>query len=129
MQYKEYKEYKKYNDKEPINVGDLVSLIPETNQVTRSKNKHYKSKDRFVVGICKSITSNKVTVVSEGIIDVNVEGIICIGDRLTTSETAGKARAIRNDNDNIRIFDIRPIGKVIGLYNDYSIAKVLLGIE
>lgn len=125
----QYKEYKKYNDREPIAVGDLVSLIPETNQVTRSKNKHYKNKDKFVVGVCKSLTSDKVIVVSEGIIDVNVEGIICIGDRLTTSEIAGKARAIRNDNDDIRIFDIRPIGKVIGLYNDYSIAKVLLGIE
>ena len=123
------KTYNKQNEFEKFKVGDLVSFIPNTSLVTKSITRHYKHQDKLVVGVCIADNKDTVDVVDEGIVDVNVTGIICIGDRLTTSSISGKARAIRNDNDEIRVFDIRPIGKVIGLYNDYSVAKVLLGIE
>lgn len=123
------KTYNKQNEFEKFKVGDLVSFIPNTSLVTKSITRHYKHQDKLVVGVCIADNKDTVDVVSEGIVDVNVTGIICIGDRLTTSSISGKARAIKNDNDEIRVFDIRPIGKVVGLYNDYSVAKVLLGIE
>ena len=123
------KAYYKQNKYEKFAVGDLVSFFPDTSLVVRSITRHYKHQDKLVLGICVADNGKTVDVIDEGIIDVNVTGIICIGDRLTTSKQAGKAKAIRNDNDEIRVFDIRPIGKVIGLYNDYSVAKVLLGIE
>ena len=123
------KTYNKQNEFEKFKVGDLVSFIPNTSLVTKSITRHYKHQDKLVVGVCIADNKDTVDVVSEGIVDVNVTGIICIGDRLTTSSISGKARAIKNDNDEIRVFDIRPIGKVVGLYNDYTVAKVLLGIE
>lgn len=79
-------------------------------------------------GICIKIENNLIYVSNRGIYDVNTEGIICIGDKLTTSEIPGKARAIRYDQDE-RQFNIRSIGKVIELYNVYNKAKVLLDIE
>lgn len=121
--------YTKYDIDEEFNVGDLVSIIPETSLVTKSCTKWYKHQDKLVVGICVSSTDKTVDVIKRGMVDVNVVGLICIGDELTTSETAGKARAIKYFNDEKRIFDIRNIGKVVGLYNDYSKAKVLLDIE
>lgn len=123
------KTYKKHFETEKFEVGDLVSFFPDTSLVTRSVTKHYKHRDKLCLGICVADNGKTVDVVDEGILDVNVTGIICIGDRLTTSKIAGKAKAIRNDNDEIRVFDVRPIGKVVGLYNDYGVAKVLLGIE
>lgn len=123
------KTYNKQNEFEKFKVGDLVSFIPNTSLVTKSITRHYKHQDKLVVGVCIADNKDTVDVVNEGIVDVNVTGIICIGDRLTTSSISGKARAIKNDNDEIRVFNIRPIGKVVGLYNDYSVAKVLLGIE
>jgi len=123
------KTYNKQNEYEKFSVGDLVSFIPNTSLVTKSITRHYKHRDKLCLGICVADNGKSVDVVDEGIVDVNVTGIVCIGDRLTTSKISGKAKAIRNDNDEIRVFDIRPIGKVIGLYNDYSVAKVLLGIE
>ena len=121
--------YEKYDEFEKISVGDLVSIIPNTSFITRSCTCDYKNPDKLVIGVCVSDNGDTVDIVDEGILNVNVTGIICIGDRLTTSKIRGKARAIRNDNDDIRVFGIKPIGKVVGLYNDYSIAKVLLGIE
>lgn len=79
-------------------------------------------------GICEKIENNMIYVSNTGIIDVNVIGLVCIGDRLTTSETKGKARAIKYDQDE-RQFTIRSIGKVIGLYNTYNRVQVLLDIE
>lgn len=123
------KTYNKQNEYEKFTEGDLVSFVPDTSLVTRSITRHYKHRDKMCIGVCIADNGRTVDVIDEGIVDVNVTGITCIGDRLTTSKIAGRAKAIRNDNDEIRIFDIRPIGKVVGLYNDYSIVKVLLGIE
>ena len=123
------KTYKKYDEFEDIKIGDLISIVPDTNLVTRSCTKHYKKQDKLIVGICIKVSDKTIDVANEGIVDVNVTGLICVGDRITTSDDAGKAKAIRYPNDDIRIFDIRSIGKVIGLYNDYNKARVLLGIE
>ena len=121
--------YNKYDEDEAFDVGDLVSLVPETSLVTRSCTRHYKHQDKLVIGICVASTDKTVDVINGGMVEVNVTGLICIGDELTTSGVAGKARAIKYFNDDTRIFDIRNIGKVVGLYNDYSKAKVLLDIE
>ena len=123
------KTYNKQNEYEKFSVGDLVSFVPNTSLVIRSITKHYKQQDKLCIGICISDNGKTVDIIDGGIVDVNVTGLICIGDRLTTSNIAGKARAIRNDNDEIRVFEIKPIGKVIGLYDDYSMVKVLLDIE
>ena len=67
---------------------------------------------------------------NKGIIDVNVKGIICLGDKLTIgNEEKGKAVAIRYDRLDEKQFGIRSIGKVIGLYEVYNKAQVLLDIE
>jgi len=121
--------YKKYDETEQFNIGDLVSFFPNKDVVIKSCTRHYKHQDKLVVGICIESTAKTVTVVSKGMVDVNVTGLICLGDKLTTSNIDGKARAVKYANDDVRIFDIRPIGKVVGLYNDYSKAKVLLDIE
>lgn len=121
--------YKKYDENENIEVGDLISIVPNTELVTRSYTKHYKKQDKLTVGVCTAIYDKTIDVAFDGVVDVNVTGLICIGDRITTSGIFGKAKAIKYVNDDIRIFDIRGIGKIIGLYNDYSKAKVLLDIE
>ena len=119
--------YKKLYEEENIEVGDIISLDPIANRVKLSFNRINK-KDEQVIGICEKIENNMIYVANTGIIDVNVEDIICIGDKLTTSNKPGKAVAIRYDQDETQ-FTIRSIGKVIGLYNNYEKAKVLLDIE
>lgn len=121
--------YEKLNPTEDILPGDIISIEPITNKVTRSCTKHYKRKDHLVIGICKSVINNTVEVCNTGIIDVNVVGLICIGDKLTTSKYEGKAQAIKYEKNEEDIFGVRSIGKVIGLYNNYNLAKVLLDIE
>ena len=78
--------------------------------------------------MCVKIENNQVYVANSGIVDVNVEGITCIGDKLTASNTPGKARSIKYTQDET-IFGIREIGKVINLYNDYSKVQVLINIK
>ena len=80
-------------------------------------------------GVCNKIENNYVYVQNSGIIDVNVTGIICLGDKLTLSNIPGKAEAIKYDPLDEKIFNIKSIGKVIGIYNVYDKAKVLLDIE
>lgn len=61
-----------------------------------------------------------------GEVVVNVCGYVQLGDRLTISEHAGKAKAIDYiDND---YFKLRSIGKVIKYINKHQV-KVLLDIE
>lgn len=119
--------YNKLYEDEIINIGDIISLDPISNCVKLSFNT-FKKKDEQVIGICRKIENNLIYVANKGIIDVNVEGLICIGDKLTTSEVKGKARAIKYDQDETQ-FTVRSIGKVIGLYDNYDKAQVLLDIE
>lgn len=119
--------YKKLNDNEIVSIGDIISLDPISNRVKLAFNR-VNYKDEQVIGICNKIENNLIYVSNTGIVDVNTEGIICIGDKLTTSNNPGKARAIKYDKDESQ-FNIRSIGKVIGLYNTYNKVKVLLDIE
>lgn len=80
-------------------------------------------------GVCNKIENNYIYVQNTGIIDVNVTGIICLGDKLTLSNIPGKVEAIRYDPLDEKVFRLKSIGKVIGIYNVYDKAKVLLDIE
>lgn len=121
--------FEKYDITEPIQVGDLISYWPETTKVTRTKIYSWKDIDNSkVLGVCTAVNDKNITVITNGIADVNVTGIICLGDKLTASEISGIARAIKYNQDET-IFRYRHIGKVIGLYNSYNVAKVLLDIE
>ena len=120
--------YEKLYESEYIKEGDIVSLDSESNKVYLAKNK-FKDKDQLVIGICVETGDKSILVANKGICDVNVEGIICLGDKLTTSTTAGKARAIKYERLEERQFGTRSIGKVIGVYSIYNKAKVLLDIE
>lgn len=79
-------------------------------------------------GVCIKTENNSIYVANTGIVDVNVKGIVCIGDNLTASDKLGKARAIKYELDKTQ-FGTRSIGKVIGLYNIYNKARVLLNIK
>lgn len=108
-----------------IKLGDLVTLNNITGEVELATLKDSKR----IYGVCADIMSDdEIIVANEGIVDVNVVGIICLGDHLTISSTDGKAEAIKvlQEED---IYDTRSIGKVVGLYDIYSKAKVLLNIK
>ena len=118
----------KFDKDEPIQVGDLIAYRPDTNKAVRAKTNWRKADDNAVIGICTAINGNTITYTDSGVTDVNVKGIICLGDKLSASEELGIAEAIKYRQDETK-FRYRCIGKVIGLYNNYNIAKVLLDIE
>lgn len=120
--------YKKLDEFENICTGDIVSYVNVVGKVALSKNTDYQSLDRRVLGICIAVDGDTITVTNHGILDVNVDGIICIGDRLTIGDIPGKAVAIKYEEDSEK-YDFRNIGKVLSLYNNYNKAKVLLDIE
>lgn len=119
---------KKYDENEPIRVGDLIAYWPETDKVVRAKTHWRRADDNAVIGVCTAVNDDIVTFTNSGMTDVNVKGIICLGDKLSASEEFGIAEAIKYRQDETK-FRFRSIGKVIGLYNNYNIAKVLLDIE
>lgn len=80
-------------------------------------------------GVCSKIENNYIYVQNTGIIDVNVTGIICLGDKLTLSNIPGKAEAIKYEPQDEKVFGLKSIGKVIGIYSVYDKAQVLLDIE
>lgn len=121
--------YDKYDIDEDIQPGDLISIVPGTNTVTKSKSNYYTKPELLVIGVCKKVLDNKIYISNNGIIDVNVTGIICLGDKLTASEIPGKAEAIKYVLQDERVFNLRSIGKVIGMYDVYDKAQVLLDIE
>lgn len=118
--------YNKYDKDEIINEGDIIAIVPDTDTVTKASKLN-----NIVIGICnKECTCDgTVLVKSQGICDVNCEGIICIGDKLTISNTPGKCVAIKYDKLEERQFAIRSIGKCISVYAVYDRVKVLLDIE
>lgn len=121
--------YNKYYEDEKIEIGDLISYKRIEDKVIKSKESHYIEPDVRIIGVCdKVLEDNTISVKSVGICDINVINLICIGDKLTASERPGKARAIKYGEDETN-FDIRSIGKVIGLYNSYDKVKVILDIE
>lgn len=123
------KNYKKFNKDEIFEKGDLVSFFANTELVVRSVNRNYKKPDSLVIGICVQDQEDKVEIQDDGIVDVNVEGLICVGDILTTGDTPGKAVAIKYNDQDVTIFNFKKIGKVINVYNDYNKALVMLNIK
>ena len=119
--------YNKDNTKEPIVEGDLVS-ITDKGTVVRSYQNFNKKPDTKIVGICTGLNENEIEVENSGIVDINVEGMIGLGDMITASEIPGKGRVLKYTQEQ-KIWNIRSIGKVIGLYNNRKKAKVLLNIE
>ncbi len=121
--------FKKYDIDEPIQIGDLISYWAETNTITRAFIPNWKDNEHNkVLGVCTNINDDIIEVTSTGIVDVNVESLVCLGDKLTASDIKGKAKAIKYNQDETQ-FRYRHIGKVIGLYNSYNVVKVLLDIE
>lgn len=120
--------YKKKFEDENIQIGDIIALNPDTNAVTLAF-KRFKNKSNNVIGICTKIENNSIYVANCGIIDVNVKGLVCIGDKLTVSPVPGKAEAIKYEHLEEKQFGIRSIGKVIGLYKDWGRAKILIDLE
>lgn len=130
-------EYEKYDSTEVIGVGDLVSFVytyndllnewENTNKVTKSI--YHRIHKNPVIGICSKINNNKIIIQTDGQIDVNVTGNICIDDKLTASKIPGKAKAISYPIYDEILYREVSIGKVISIYRDYSIAKVLLDLN
>ena len=119
----------KYDKEEPIKSGDLIAYWPQSDKVTRAILKNWKdSEDNRVIGICTNVDKNNIQITNSGIAEVNVTGLICLGDRLSVCEKPGIAKAIRYSQDETK-FRYRHIGKVIELYNRYDRVKVLLDIE
>lgn len=83
----------------------------------------------MLFGICTKIENNSVYVATCGIVDVNVQGLVCVGDKLTVSPTPGKAEAIKYEVHEEKQFGTRSIGKVINLYKQWNRCKMLIDIE
>ena len=124
-------EYEKLNSDENITIGDVLGLEPESNKVLLANTNRYTEQfcDIHRIGVCTNVNNNIITVTSEGIVDVNTYGNICIGDKLTTGTVPGKAVAIRYVREDEILFKKKSIGKVIGLYDVYNKARVLLNMK
>lgn len=116
----------KIREYDDLQAGDLVALDQISNTVHKANQKDKKE----VVGVCVETypETNEALICNEGMVDVNVIGIICLGDHLRLSHVNGKADAINTIQEE-DIFGVRSIGKVVGLYDIYSKAKVLLNIK
>lgn len=116
----------KLEDNELVSVGDLVALNQVTSEVHIATIKDRKK----ILGVCVDVMPDgEIVVCNEGIVNVNVVGEICLGDHISISDIPGKAKAIRYDVQEEQQFDVRSIGKVIGLTDVYSIARVLLNVK
>lgn len=118
--------YKKLDIDEDIQCGDLVALVKPINKVTRAVNQSGRTN---VIGVCINIDEDDIQVQATNVVALNTDGIICIGDKVGLSNIPGKARAIKYESLEERQFNLKSVGKVIGLYNIYNLAQVLLDIE
>lgn len=112
---------------EEIQIGDLVAI----DKINGTAHKATLFDKKTVVGVCADIfpDANEILICNEGMIDVNVTGIICLGDHLGVSDKAGKAEVINYEIQEEKQFDVRSIGKVIYLGDKYSKARILLNIK
>lgn len=117
----------KLKEDEDIQIGDLVAI----DQISGTAHKATMFDKKKVVGVCADIfpDTNEILICNEGVIDVNVTGIICLGDHLSISDKAGKAEAINYSIQEEKQFDVRSIGKVVALGDVYSKATVMLNIK
>lgn len=112
---------------EQMNIGDLVAI----DRINGTAHRATLLDKKRVVGICADIfpDTNEILICNEGIIDVNVTGIICLGDHLGVSDKPGIAEAINYEIQEEKQFDVRSIGKVVHLGDKYSKATILLNIK
>lgn len=117
----------KYKVEENIEVGDLVAI----DQISGLAHKATIFDRKKVVGVCAEVfdDTDEILICNQGIIDVNVTGIICLGDHLAVSDKAGRAEAINYEIQEEKQFDVRSIGKVVALGDVYSKATVMLNIK
>lgn len=117
----------KYKTEEDIQIGDLIVMDQVSNLVHKATMLDRKK----VIGVCADVfpDTEEVLICNQGVIDVNVTGIICLGDHIGVSQKPGKAEAINYEIQEERQFDVRSVGKVVGLYDVYSKARVLLNIK
>lgn len=123
-----YNSYEKLNEDENIEVGDIIALETNENKVTLAFRSKRKQESSVIIGICTKIENNTIYVANKGIYDINVCGLVCLGDKLTASRIPGKAIAIKYGQDETQ-FGISGLGKVIELYNTYDKVKILLDVE
>lgn len=123
--------YEKLFEDENIQIGDIIIYHPQYNKVSLSQTNRYQEQfgHTEILGICTQVNDNYVTITNEGVCDVNIYGMTCIGDKLTIGSIPGKAVAIKYVHDEEILFRKRSIGKVINLYDTYEKAKVLLDIK
>lgn len=120
--------YTKYDISEPIQVGDLISL-KDNNTVTRSFQWYNKKPDTRIIGVCTKLNDdNTIEVQNEGQVDVNIIGLSSLGSMITASDEPGKGKIMRYQQES-RMFNIRPIGKIIKVYNNLNKVTVLLNLE
>lgn len=120
---------KKYDENESIIPGDLLMYEFNSHNVTKAiRHKKDITDSNRVIGVCTNVNGMDIIYTNSGIADVNVTGLVCLGDKLVLSELPGKAVALKYKEDST-IFGKRSIGKIIELYNDYNKVKVLLDIE
>lgn len=112
---------------EDIQTGDLIAI----DEISGNACKATLCNKKSIIGVCADIfpDTDEILVCNEGIIDVNVTGIVCLGDHLTISDKEGRAEAINYDIQEEKQFDVRSIGKVIRLGDIYSKATTLLNIK
>lgn len=117
----------KVKEGENIEKGDLVAI----DQISGKAHKATLFDKKKVVGVCVENyhDTEEILLCTEGIIDVNVKGIICLGDHLAVSDVAGVAEAINYEIQEEKQFDVRSIGKVVALGDIYSKATVMLNIK
>lgn len=117
----------KLEDGEQVVAGDLIAFSHITSTAHKATLKDKKEK---IIGICvETFENNEILVCSEGIVDVNVVGMVCLGDHLKLSNTDGKLEAILYDKQEEKQFAVMSIGKVIGLGDKYSTAKAIINIK
>lgn len=117
----------KVKEDENIEKGDLVAI----DQISGKAHKATLFDKKKVVGVCVEDypDTEEILLCTEGLIDVNVKGIICLGDHLAVSDVAGVAEAINYEIQEEKQFDVRSIGKVVSLGDVYSKATVMLNIK
>lgn len=117
----------KLDDGEQVTIGDLIAFSHITSTAHKATKK---DKKENIIGICAdTYEDNEILVCDEGILEVNVNGLICLGDHLTLSDIPGKLEAIKYTMQDEEQFGIMRIGKVVALSDKYSKAKILIGIK
>lgn len=76
----------KLEENEQVSIGDTMAFDLLTSTVHKATLDDAKDVKK-IVGVCVEIYSpDEILVCDNGLVDVNVNGIVCLGDHLTISE-------------------------------------------